>query len=202
MNKRILLSSLSIVASLALATGATFAFFSDSGTSSNNSFAAGSFDLLLSEAGGETDQDNVTQTWVGTNMVPGVTTVDATLKLKNGGTVPGDNVHVALVNDLTGSPAPDQIDDYLEIVTLEYDSVNILPLVTESGNNAFMDLADWAALAGTHSIPGSIQLDLSDTSVDHNLHMVVRLHSSAPNGVEGESMTSIFTATLHQGVGQ
>lgn len=201
MNKRIVLSSVSIFASLALVTGATFAFFSDVGTSTNNTFAAGSFDLLLSDDN-QFDVDDVTQTWVGTNMAPGVTTVDATLKLENGGTVAGDNVHVALVNDLTGSPAPDQIDDYLEIVTLEYDSANILPLVTESGNNAFTDLADWAALAGTHGIPHSIQLGLADTGTEHDLHMVVRLHSTAPSGVEGESMTSTFTATLHQGAGQ
>jgi predicted ribosomally synthesized peptide with SipW-like signal peptide len=46
-NKRIALRSVSIVASLALIAGATFAFFSDSETSENNVFRAGGLDLKV-----------------------------------------------------------------------------------------------------------------------------------------------------------
>lgn len=199
MNKRIVLSSVSIFASLALAAGATFAFFSDSGTSSNNVFTAGSFNLVLSDAN-ETAVDNVTETWTGTNMTPGGASVDATLQLKNSGTVPGNNVHVALSNSLS-APA-DLMDTYLKITTLEYDTVDILSLITDSNGNGFKDLADWAALAGSHSIPGSIQLGLTDTGVNHPLHMVVQLDGTAPNAVQGDSVTSTFTATLHQDASQ
>src|SRR3989338_7080590 len=45
MNKRIVFSALSIFASAAFVVGATFAFFSDSETSSGNVFAAGEIDL-------------------------------------------------------------------------------------------------------------------------------------------------------------
>jgi spore coat-associated protein N len=199
MNKRILLSSVSIFASLALAAGATFAFFSDSGTSSNNVFTAGSFNLVLSDVN-ETAVDNVTETWTGTTMTPGGASVDATLQLRNAGTVAGNNVHVALAN-VVSTPA-DDMDKYLKITTLEYDSVNILPLITESNANGFADLEDWAALTGSHSILGSIQLGLTNTGVDHPLHMVVQLASTAPNAVQGDSVTSTFTATLHQDVSQ
>lgn len=195
MNKRILLSSVSIFASLALAAGATFAFFSDSDTSSNNVFTAGSFNLVLSDTN-ETAVDNVTETWTGTGMTPGGASVDATLQLQNLGTVAGNNVHVALANAVS-TPA-DDMDKYLKITTLEYDSVNILPLITESNANGFADLEDWAALAGSHSIPGSIQLSLTNTGVNHPLHMVVQLDSTAPNAVQGDTVTSTFTATLHQ----
>jgi predicted ribosomally synthesized peptide with SipW-like signal peptide len=41
------MSSLSLVASAALVTGATFAFFSDEETSADNTFTAGSFDLTV-----------------------------------------------------------------------------------------------------------------------------------------------------------
>lgn len=47
MNKRILLSSLSILASAAIVAGATFAFFSDSETSAGNTFTAGGLDLKI-----------------------------------------------------------------------------------------------------------------------------------------------------------
>lgn len=193
MNKRIVLSSVAIFASLALAAGATFAFFSDSGTSSNNVFTAGSFNLVLSDDN-QTAIDNVSETWTGTNMTPGGASVDATLQLKNSGTVAGDTVHVALAT-VVSAPA-DDMDKYLKITTLEYDSVNILSLITDSNANGFADLEDWAALAGSHSIPGSIQLSLTDTGVDHPLHMVVQLASTAPNAVQGDSVTSTFTATL------
>jgi predicted ribosomally synthesized peptide with SipW-like signal peptide len=47
MNKKIALSSLSIMAALALIGGATFAFFSDTETSTGNTFTAGSLDLQI-----------------------------------------------------------------------------------------------------------------------------------------------------------
>ena len=56
MNKRLLLSLASLAASSALVVGATFAFFSDSGTSNDNVFSAGTLDLKLSDDTPETDQ--------------------------------------------------------------------------------------------------------------------------------------------------
>jgi predicted ribosomally synthesized peptide with SipW-like signal peptide len=47
MNKKIALSSLSIMAALALIGGATFAFFSDTETSTGNTFTAGAIDLQI-----------------------------------------------------------------------------------------------------------------------------------------------------------
>lgn len=47
MNKRILFSSLSIIASAAIVTGATFAFFTDTETSADNTFTAGGLDLKV-----------------------------------------------------------------------------------------------------------------------------------------------------------
>jgi len=207
MNKRILMSSLSIFASLALATGATFAFFSDVGTSSNNVFAAGTFDLKLTD-GNETDLDDVTQTWTGTNMAPGGATVDNTLRLRNSGTVAGNHVHLALTNSSTGAA----MNRLLKIVTLEYDAdgdgnftdpgENMLGTIGDSNSNGFIDLDDWAALVGDHGMTGSIFLPLTDVGVGHDLHMVVQLDASATSAVEGQSVTSTFTATLHQAPAQ
>src|SRR3989344_3029263 len=54
LNSRILLAAASILAALALIVGATFAFFSDTETSNNNVFGAGTLDLVLCD-----DDENV-----------------------------------------------------------------------------------------------------------------------------------------------
>jgi spore coat-associated protein N len=205
MNSRIFTSALSIVAVVATVGVTTYAFFSDSGTSSNNVFSTGTLDLKLSDAN-ETDQDDVTATWNNTSLIPGGASVDGTLSLKNSGTVAGNHAHVALANVLSDNV--NAMDKYMKITTLEYDAngdtdyadggENLLASVTDSNSNGFADLQDWAALAGTHSISGSLQLPLTDTGVNHGLHVTVQLDSSAPNTIQGDSVTSTFTVTLHQ----
>lgn len=89
MNKRIVLSSVSIFASLALVTGATFAFFSDSGTSNDNVFAAGNLTLQLDdddEPTFATNDDAVTASFGGSDMAPGDAVTDF-VSLHNGGSV-------------------------------------------------------------------------------------------------------------------
>ena len=78
MNKRIIMSSLSIFASAALVAGATFAFFSDEETSSGNTFAAGSLDLTVE--GGTT---------ISETAAPGDEGHVETYTLANSGTVDG-----------------------------------------------------------------------------------------------------------------
>ena len=76
-NSRILLSVASITAAVALIVGATFAFFSDTETSTGNTLAAGSLDLRVDNtctyngipcAEGE----GLETTWQETDLVPGV----------------------------------------------------------------------------------------------------------------------------------
>jgi spore coat-associated protein N len=49
-TRKIAMSTVSIVTALALAGGATFAFFSDTATSNGNTFSAGTFDLHLKDS--------------------------------------------------------------------------------------------------------------------------------------------------------
>ena len=66
MNRRIILSGTTIVASLALMVGGTFAFFSDEGTSSGNTLTAGTLTLLLNGA-----EDISTNIFTVADMAPG-----------------------------------------------------------------------------------------------------------------------------------
>src|SRR6188472_2650854 len=71
MNKKIAASAMSILASLAIMSGSTFAFFSSSATSTANIFAAGTLELLIDDNNEATPAATVTASFGGTNMVPG-----------------------------------------------------------------------------------------------------------------------------------
>lgn len=92
LNSRIALSGLSIFAALALVGGATFAFFSDTGTSSENTFSSGTLDLKLSDDTPETDQDSVSASFGGSGLAPGSCTATQQLRAKNSGTINGNHI--------------------------------------------------------------------------------------------------------------
>ncbi len=186
-NRKILTSSISILASLGLVAGATFAFFSDVGTSSDNIFASGTLDLDLSDDTAEGPADDVTASFGGTDMAPGDCTASQQLRLRNSGTVTGNHVDITETNTNT------LMADFLRIDTLDYDTSSVLGEIAESGNNSFKDLADWAADAN-----GVTDLSLTDLDTDHNLDLVVCLDESAGDDLQGSSNTATFTATLRQ----
>jgi len=97
MNRSIWLSILSIFAVVALVGGLTLAYFSDVGTSTTNTFAAGTFNLELTD-NNQGPADTVDTTWNSTSMAPGTNPVTATLDFQNSGTVAGDHLHFKAAN--------------------------------------------------------------------------------------------------------
>lgn len=200
MNTRIALSTLSILAALGLMGGSAFAFFSNTGTSSSNTFSTGTLDLVLSDTGTgpETDQDSVTASFGGT-LSPGTCTGNQTLNLKNVGTIAANHAEVKLANvvtDANGDANPD-IDAFLRINTLTYDGVDVTPQFGNTNGTAFRDLGDWAAS------PAALDnLALIDLNVNHPLVLDVCLDSSAGNTLQGDSVTSTFTVNLNQDASQ
>lgn len=84
-NKKIAFSTMSILSALALMGGATFAFFTNAGTSSNNIFASGTLDLQLDDED-EQFTDSVTGSIGGENMAPG-DSVNGFISLHNNGSI-------------------------------------------------------------------------------------------------------------------
>ena len=202
LNKKIALSAMSILASLALLGGATFAFFSDAGTSSNNVFATGTLDLKLSDSTPEVDQDNVTASFGSGALVPGSCTGSQTLNLKNTGTIAADHaeVHLTLnsITDINTNAEPD-IDTFLRLSVLTYDGVDQLAQILDTNGNLFKDLEDWAAPANAGVLDN---LALINLNTNHPLVMDVCLDSSAGNTLQGDSVTSTFTVDLNQDASQ
>src|SRR3989344_7220502 len=121
MNTRITFSLISIFAILALVGGATYAYFFDQGTSSNNVFATGTLDLKLTD-NNETAQDSVVATFGGT-LAPNQCTGNQTLELQNTGTIAALHAEVTVgnvVTDTNNNANPD-MHTYLRINVLTYD---------------------------------------------------------------------------------
>lgn len=189
MNKKIVISAMSILASLALMSGATFAFFSSSATSTGNVFSSGTLKLALCDANEPcpTPADatqNVTLTFGLTNMKPGDCTGNQTLTLKNTGSIDAGSVGITATNTNA------TMANFLRISAGTYDGGSFLPL-TDSQPNTFSDLADLQA-SGLSSLSGI------NSGATKDLVMNVCLDDSADNSIQGQSDTLGLTVTLKQ----
>lgn len=195
MNRSILLSLISIFAVVGLVGGLAIAYFSDQGTSNNNVFGAGTLDLQLSDDTTETDQDNVTASFGGSNLSPGNCTTTSQLRVKNAGNVAGNHIEIAVVNNVTdvGTDSPLDVDAFLRLDIFNYGGNPIS--VANTNGNGFVDLDDLEN-------NGVDNLALTDTGTNHNIDLRVCLDSSAENAVQGDSVDSDWTITLNQDAGQ
>ena|SRR3989344_4184649 len=194
-NKKITLSLISIVAALSIMAGATFAYFSDVGTSNNNVFGAGTFDLKLSDDTPETDQDSVTASFGAADLAPGNCTSSQQLRVKNSGTVTGNHIEIAAVNNVTdvGTDASPDMDTFLRLDTFNYDGSPIS--VSNTNGNGFVDLDDLEN-------NGVDNLALTNIGTNHTIDLVVCLDESAEDNVQGDSVDSDWTVTLNQNASQ
>lgn len=193
MNHKILLSGLAIFSALVFTGAATFAFFSDVGTSNDNVFAAGTLDLKLSDDTPETDMDNVTASFGGTAMAPS-SSVTGQLRLKNSGTIIADHAEVIITNNNSDTVTP--LDRVLEITTLNYDGTSVLgQLSSDPNSNGYPDLDDLESL-------GLDNLPLTLIGVNYPLDLTVQMRSNADNSYQGDSLDSDWTLTLNQNVSQ
>ena len=139
MTPKIIASLVAIATVAAVAGGATVAYFSDTETSTGNTFSSANFDLALSNGG---DYKNV---WSGelasfSNVAPGETKSPITLGLKNAGSIDGlATVQLTIAENDAVEPAGAEfagqdLDEYafakLVIVptaTLDGGSTNVAP---------------------------------------------------------------------------
>lgn len=209
MNRKILTSLVSIGAVLSLVGGATFAFFSDSGTSSNNTFSSGNLNMKLSDTD-DIVQDNVTGTW-GLNSAPG-DTFTGDLNIRNTGSVAANHVELKFTNTVTdalsgpGTVSTTPMDRVIEITTLGWDSdgngstdVDLLPLVSDTNSNGIKDLDDLE----NRNVDGANDFDnLSfggSQSNDHVLRMSGRLSPTlAVDEHQGDSVNMLLDVVMNQ----
>lgn len=205
-----------IGAVLALTVGITRAVWSDSATSTDNVFQAGTLDLKLSNDN-SSYSDSVTATWGGSGMVPGGAAVSGSLYLKNTGNPAADHVHLAFTNTITeaaegpGTSPGNPMDEFLEVTAFTYDGQDLIAagLISDSNGNGFIDLDDLEAIAlpgvgesTGDSVVGDKTLALADIDTPHTVVLSVKLNMGAADENQGDAVTTIVTATLHQADGQ
>lgn len=194
----------------ALVVGATFAFFSDSGSSTNNVFNSGTLIMALSD-NNETNQVNVSGTW-GLASAPG-DTFTGDLKVKNTGSVAANHVELKFTNTVDpadsapGSTETTPIDRVIQITTLAWDAngdgtpeTDLLSGVVDANGNSIKDLDD---LENQASDDFDNLLFGGTQSADHVLRIEGKLHSTfTVDEHQGDSVSMSLDVTMNQDVTQ
>jgi len=120
--RRKVLASLLVIAVVAGLVGAsTWAYFSDTETSTPNTFQAGTVNLRLNDGDPDTWADGASATWSSPNWAPGDPEVVAVLRMKNVGSTGAAVARVCAENLTEGGPVgPDNIADYIHVTTINY----------------------------------------------------------------------------------
>lgn len=205
-----ILKSLFILGAVVVLTvGTTYAFFSDSGTNTGNTFAAGTLDLKLSDAN-EIDQDSITTTWTMPSMAPG-DSVSGSMTLKNTGTIAANHVEIGPVTNTVadvGIAANPDIDAYLQITAASYDGDDLLTAggiqLVDSNGNGWIDLDDLesAANSGEGSQLDNLSAPAANGLTTKVLSMTITFNSLAGNEYQGDSDVMALTVTLNQSATQ
>lgn len=207
-NSKIALSIASIAAAGALIVGATFAFFSDSSTSSNNVFNSGTLDMKLTDSD-QTALDNVSGTW-GLASAPG-DTFSGDLKIKNTGSVPANHIELKFSNVVTdaftapGNTATTPMDRVIEITLFEWDSdgngvTDLTIPVSDLNSNTIIDLDD---LENQVADDFDNLLFTGTQGDDHILKIQGRLSPTlAIDEHQGDSVTMSVDVTMNQDASQ
>lgn len=218
MNRKIILSAVSIVTAAALMGGAAFAFFTDAASSNNNSFSSGVFDLLLQD-NNESFRDDVTLSFVSpTNWAPGDKFTDF-ICFKNNNGIPIEQVLLRLTSTGAGSTT---LDDFIYVSKIELGDVTATQATACASDGATSSevLTDFTTLFNTRfgsnaplsslltQIDGSdnINDDLLDgpaaipTNDVYKLRVEWTFDTLATSAVEGQSvdLNVGFTATQNE----
>jgi predicted ribosomally synthesized peptide with SipW-like signal peptide len=189
------LRAMVLLCALLAVAGLTYAWWSDSATSSSNTFKTGNLDLRLRPSGPSIDwiQGPVVATWHAENMYPGQELDAAYLAFETAGTIPGTSFDIAVAN--VSSVAG--MDEYIEITKMVYrdgETHNMLlptdPFHLEDTNgNGWIDLDDLEKQPRT---------SLPPPDTEGSLTMDFRFNENAGNGYQAANVSAEFTFTLHQ----
>lgn len=210
MNRTITTSIMAIGLVAAMLSVGTFAYFSDTETSTGNTFVAGTLDLKVAN-GDEVFGDGVTATWTMDDMVPGVTTVTATMSLMNSSSVSGNHVEIAfshtideatnpVESDTDPDSSPSDLAKWIEITSITYNGVDLMTTLSDLNGNGWLDLED--VTLGANAAEGG-PLDDLPTPLSNNAGVIgfamsLAFRAEATNDIQGDILTTTIAFTLNQ----
>ncbi|AKB21134.1 TasA family protein [Methanosarcina sp. WH1] len=180
-NKKILLSVLTIGVLAVVAGAGTWAAFSDTETSENNTFTAGTLDLKV---GGVDDPD---VPFVVEDVFPGATG-SADIVLSNAGTMPGA-LSVKIVNIIGEGgdfPEPESVVDPSNAYNLD----DVLTVSISDGTNTVSGKLSELTTAQS--------LGVLDVGTGKTFTVTYSVDSSAGNEIQGDKVTFDVEVSLNQ----
>ncbi len=204
MNTRILTSAMTILAVTGAVTAGTFAMFSDSASSTQNTFASGDLNLKLDDAN-ESASESVTQSLTGTNMKPGDST-SGFISLHNDGSIDASGVRLAIdTNQTNDGSTPSDMRNVLDITVKEDDAVSDPSCsggtdLTSAIDNQVGDGAGQLTLVEFDNGGADEYSSLSGLTIGEtrNVCFTVTFDTSANNAYQGDAVDTTFTFTADQ----
>ena len=205
-----IIKSLIVIGAVLTALGAgTLAWFSDTETSSGNTFTAGTLDLKVNDWN-EGFGDGVSATWVMSNMAPGVTTVGPfSVNLQNSGNIAANHVEISfshsideatnpVESDTNPASTPGEMARWIEITSMLYNGVDFKAPYTDANGNGFFDLED-VTLSPYTDVEGPLDNLLAPIGAGTGTFtMALRFNAGATNDIQGDILTTTVTFTLNQ----
>lgn len=195
MNRKILFSTISILSALALMSGATFAFFSSTATSTGNVFAAGTLTMQLDDNDEITPAATVVASFGGTSLAPGGA-VSGFVSMHNSGSIAMAEVNLSSTETVLSSP---DLAGKLNITSAKIGTESTCTTAPVDITLSFTNLGALNALGAPGFDLPSSALAAGATKY---LCMTFTLDSGTDNTYQGKSITESFSFTGHQDLSQ
>jgi spore coat-associated protein N len=215
--KKIIGLSVAALIIVALISGGTMAFFSDTETSTNNQFSAGTLNLKLSDSD-QTDVDGVTASFGGSDLQPGGVVGPSTVTLKNTGDLNADHVDIKFQNAVTDNPGYDAADlganiaDISAVFTfsaLSYGGTDLLSKTEGIFDNSYISAADTAGngdgVLTLNEMNSVVIQDLTAPAANNGtavFSITITIPASVGNGIQGDLVNVTLTFGLYQDASQ
>ena len=198
----LLMSALALLLCFSMLIGTTFAWFTDSVTSTGNIIKSGTLEVSLDWADGKTDPANTTWNDASTSKIfnydkwePGYTDVKH-IKITNDGTLALKYVVTITAYDSFGAPvAPDAVNDLAEVIDVYY----LDPAQKVADRNAFDALPADAKLGTLKDVLANLNSTATgslEAGKSAEITLALKMQETAGNEYQGKSIGENFAVTL------
>jgi spore coat-associated protein N len=181
---------------MALVGGGTWAYFSDTETSSGNALAAGTLDLGLANTSGAEAGASVTATWTTPSGFKPGDTLDKTLYIKNSGSITMSSVNITFAHAYSEN-TPITVSGYNQLLTTTGNLTNMLTASTATWNGTPTSFQGHSLTTMT-TTDGSMNLGSLAPGAEALLRIVWTFDPAATNGCQGDSEDLTLTISALQ----
>lgn len=216
MNREILFAGMIVGIISLLIGGATLAYFSDSESSTGNTFAAGTLDLRIRDQN-EGWKDGVTATWTATDMKPGDSYAFEVpfINLKNDGSIPANHMEITCdYSVIEESPQtesdtdpntnlnPDKMAKQMVITRCTYYNSAIIDCLTDTNPKWQIEDKDGDGKITFFDLKNDKLDDLPAPDGTAGFEMSVKFDENAGNDFQGDTFDLTMIFTLNQDASQ